>query len=157
MNNRRTMLKAMVGGILGFLGFTKIEEVKAEDLGANSCHLIGDKNACFDIEDVAVFDRTIQITTNRKLIAMPLMSVVSNMIYGTTPISGVINLTRNGLKQKIEFNNYSVRCYGIKYEPQAASKDGYVSARGVHQDEILSEEFAADAVMVIDLVPHDNP
>jgi hypothetical protein len=130
------MLKAMVGGILGFLGFTKTEEVKAEDLGVNSCLLIGDKVACFDIEDVAVFDRTIQITTNRKLITTPTMFAVSDIIYGTTPIHGTINFTRNGLKQRIEFNNYSV-----KWQFGA---------------DILSENFEADVVMVIDLVPQGN-
>lgn len=119
MNNRRTVLKTMLGSALGFLGFTQAKEVVAEDLSVNSCSLRNSNGiVCFDIDDVMVCGPNINITTNNRLISEPSMSLISQMIYGPTPINGTVILTRDGLKQKIEFKNYAIRCYGLKYDGQ---------------------------------------
>jgi len=149
MKNRRTVLKTMLGSVLGFLGFTQTKEVIAEDLGVSSCSLRSSNGiVCFDIDDVMVCDRNINVTTNNRLISKPSMSVISQMIYGPTPINGTVILTRDGLKQKIEFKNYAVRCYGLKY-------NGQHQMDAVHQHDVLSFN-ENDIVMVIDLVPYDN-
>lgn len=150
MKNRRTVLKTILGSVLGFLGFTKTKEVTAEEPSVNSCSLSsGSGTIHFDIDDAVVFDRTINITTNRRLISKPSMSVISQMVYGPTPISGTVILTRNGLKQTIEFKSYAVRCYGLKY-------NGQHQMDAVHQHDVLSFN-ENDIVMIIDLVPYDNP
>jgi hypothetical protein len=127
-----------VASVLGFLGFSK--EVKAEDLGVNNCSLLNSKALSFDIIDVKVIDRMITITTKRSLITLPLLSLISEMVYNTDPIHGTINSTKNGLKQKIEFKNYSLRSYGLSYDGSA----------------LLLPEIEKSVVIVIDLVPYEN-
>ena len=138
MNNRRTMLKVLAGSVLGFLGFSK--EIKAEDLGVNNVSLLNSKAVSFDITDAVVIDRMITITTKRSLITLPLLSLISEMVYSTDPIHGTINSTKNGLKQKIEFKNYSLRSYGLSYDGSA----------------LLLPEIEKSVVIVIDLVPYEN-
>lgn len=109
---RRSVLKGLFCGLLGWFGFSKIETVQAEDLGVSSCWLSnGRESICFDVSNVEVVRRVISL--DLKAEKFPENSISIYKLH--SPVHGHIQVNNDKLNYVIKFSDYTIHGYTLKW------------------------------------------